>query len=217
MITTRRDERFFSSTRGRVVSLLRGGSRTVDELAGELELTDNAIRAHLAHLERDGLVRQGQPRRGGSKPAFTYELTEDAERLFPRAYGVLLNQLLSVLSDRLPPDQLADVLREVGHRLPTGQPVSNGDLRRRIDHAVALLGNLGGFADVEETAEGFVIRGCTCPLAAAVEATPDACLLAETLLSDAIGVPVREVCDQGPPPRCRFEVRTAPNGHSTQG
>ena len=50
MITTRRDERFFSSTRGRVVSLLRGGSRTVDELAGELELTDNAIRAHLAHL-----------------------------------------------------------------------------------------------------------------------------------------------------------------------
>ena len=122
LLTPRRDERFFSSTRGQVVSLLRRGSRTVDELAGELDLTDNAIRAHLIGLERDGLVRQGEPRRGGGKPSLTFELTEEAERLFPKAYGVLLTGLLSVLAERLPPDELADVLREVGHRVPTGQP-----------------------------------------------------------------------------------------------
>src|SRR5688500_1565333 len=120
LLTTRRDERFFSSTRGQVVTLLRGGGRTVDELAGELDLTDNAIRAHLIGLERDGLVRQGEPRRGVGKPAHTFELTEEAERLFPRAYGVLLNQLLSVLTEQLPQEKLADLLREVGHRLPTG-------------------------------------------------------------------------------------------------
>jgi predicted ArsR family transcriptional regulator len=52
------DERFFDSTRGQIVMMLRGATRTVDELAKELELTDNAVRAHLTTLERDGLVKQ---------------------------------------------------------------------------------------------------------------------------------------------------------------
>jgi predicted ArsR family transcriptional regulator len=204
--TTRRDERFFATTRGRVVMLLRGGQRTVDELAKELDLTDNAIRAHLTHLERDGLVKQGGMRRSGGKPAYTFELTEEAEHLFPRAYGVLLNQLLRVLTERMPETELADVLREVGHRLPAEGANGRGDLRDRVGQAVALLSSLGGYATLEEQNGGFVIRGCTCPLAAAVDATPDACLLAETLLSDAIGVPVRQICDQGPPAQCAFEI-----------
>ena len=61
MPLSRSDERFFASTRGQIVTLLRRALRTVDELAGELGLTDNAIRAHLAALERDGLVTQGEP------------------------------------------------------------------------------------------------------------------------------------------------------------
>ena len=201
-----RDKRFFSSTRGRVVMLLRGGNRTVDELARELGLTDNAIRAHLVGLERDGLVGQGEPRREAGRPAHTYMLTEEAERLFPRAYGVLLNKLISVLTERLPDDQVEGMLREVGHRLPGGSEPPSGDLRERVERAVAVLSSLGGYADIEERDGGFVIHGCTCPLAAAVDATPNACLLAETLLSDTIGVPVRQVCDPGPPARCCFEI-----------
>jgi len=104
--------------------LLRGGAKTVDELATDLGLTDNAIRAHLTHLERDGLAQQGELRRSGGKPAYTFELTSEAERLFPRAYGVLLNQLLRVLSERMPDEELADVLREVGHLfMALGRPV----------------------------------------------------------------------------------------------
>jgi predicted ArsR family transcriptional regulator len=205
--TSRRDERFFASTRGRVVMLLRGGAKTVDELATDLGLTDNAIRAHLTHLERDGLAQQGELRRSGGKPAYTFELTSEAERLFPRAYGVLLNQLLRVLSERMPDEELADVLREVGHRMPTDGVTPTADLRTRVGQAVALLSGIGGHATVEEReGGGFMIRGCTCPLAAAVEATPDSCCLAESLLSDAIGVPVRQVCDPGPPARCAFEI-----------
>ena len=72
------------STRGRIVSLLRGKVSTVNELAQELGLTDNAVRAHLLSLERDGLVRQSGVQRGYRKPHFAYELTPEAESLFPR-------------------------------------------------------------------------------------------------------------------------------------
>jgi predicted ArsR family transcriptional regulator len=205
VMVTRWDERFFASTRGQVVSVLRRGASTVDGLAGALGLTDNAVRAHLSALERDGLVRQGESRRTGGKPSFTYELTVDAERLFPKAYGVLLSQLLDVLEDRLPADALGDILREVGHRIAAGQPAATGDLRNRVEKAQALLANLGGLSDIEEVDGGYLILGCSCPISAAVQGTADACLMAETLLSDATGVAVRQICDQGPPPRCRFE------------
>src|SRR5574341_1702227 len=75
MSRTKLDKRFFASTRGRIVALLRGTTRTVDELAEELELTDNAVRAHLLSLERDGLLRQSGLQRGTRKPHFAYELT----------------------------------------------------------------------------------------------------------------------------------------------
>ena len=209
MRTTRAEERFFGSTRGRIVTLLRRERRTVDELAGELGLTDNAIRTHLVALERDGLVTQGELRRGSGKPSFTYTLTPEAERLFPKAYGVLLQQLLDVLGERLPREVMVDALRETGHRLAAGSSAGDDALPQRLEAALAILGNLGGLAEAEVSERGVLIKGYSCPLAAAVEGNPDACLVAETLLSDLIGVPVHQVCDQGPPPRCRFEIPTA--------
>src|SRR5512135_2794287 len=49
---------FFASRRGQIITLLRRSSRTADELAQALGLTHTAVRAHLAALERDGLVHQ---------------------------------------------------------------------------------------------------------------------------------------------------------------
>jgi len=99
-----RDQKFLESTRGRIVTLIRRARRTVEDLARELDLTDYGVTAHHAVLERDGLVRQrGSVRRGGNgggKPAYVYELTLQAEDLFPKAYEPVLRRLLDVLSER---------------------------------------------------------------------------------------------------------------------
>src|SRR5918999_5543274 len=124
MKATKLDKRFFESTRGRIVALLRGTRKTVNELADDLELTDNAVRAHLLSLERDGLIKQGGIQRGTRKPHFAYELTEEAEQLFPKAYDALLNQLISVLKGRLTPGALDEVLRDVGRSLAGAQGAS---------------------------------------------------------------------------------------------
>src|SRR5919109_5333458 len=94
---------FFTSTRGQIITLLRRSSHTVDELAQALDLTHTAVRAHLAALERDGLVQQHSERRGSRKPSAVYDLTSTAEELFPKAYGQLLDGLLQVLQRRMPP------------------------------------------------------------------------------------------------------------------
>src|SRR6516162_320681 len=104
---------FFASTRGQIVRLLRRSSRTVDELTQALDLTHTAVRAHLAALERDGLVQQRSERRGSGKPSSVYDLTEASEYLFPKSYGQLLDQLLDVLSEREPTGNVEMLLREV--------------------------------------------------------------------------------------------------------
>jgi predicted ArsR family transcriptional regulator len=63
-LATNWDEKFFESTRGRMVTLLRRSRRTIAELARALGLTDNGVRAHLAILERDGIVRQRRRQAG---------------------------------------------------------------------------------------------------------------------------------------------------------
>jgi len=201
------DKRFFDSTRGQIVTLLRSAPCTVEELAGKLNLTDNAVRAHLSTLERDGLVRQSGLRRALRKPHFTYVLTEAADKLFPKAYDALLNQLIAVLKTRLEPAEIEDVLREVGRALaadaPSGQNLS---LETRVQTALKVLEAIGGAAEVEQQGDKMVIVSSGCPLAAAVSMHPEVCRLAETLVAEIVKVPVEERCDRTGRPKCRFEL-----------
>ena len=201
------DKRFFESTRGQIVTILRGSPCTVEELAGKLELTDNAVRAHLLTLERDGLVRQSGLRRGPRKPHFTYVLTPEADALFPKAYDALLNQLIAVLKTRLDQAEIDDVLREVGRAMAAAAPAGNkANLEGRVQTALKVLEAIGGSAEVERQDDKIVIRGNSCPLAAAVGVHPEVCRLAETLVAEIVQAPVREDCDRSGRPKCRFEI-----------
>src|SRR5918995_4984437 len=212
-MATNWDERFFESTRGRIVTLLRRSSRTVEDLARVLDLTDNGVRAHLAVLERDGIVRQrGSVRRsrGGGKPAYVYELTKEGEELFPKAYEPTLGRLLDVLCERLGPEESEGLLRSVGRRLAEEHDSRRADgVHARLEMAVEVLNELGGLAELEEQDGTLVIRGYSCPLAAVTPDHPEVCRMAEALVAEVAGVSVQEQCERGERPRCCFEVASA--------
>jgi hypothetical protein len=75
-----------------------------------------------------------------------------------------------------------------------------------VDQALAVLAVLGGLAEAEEPQDGFLSRGASCSLAAALPGHPEISHLAETLLSDLIGVPVADCYQRGDQPRCCFTV-----------
>ena len=180
---------------------------TAAKLAEKLNLTDNAVRAHLATLERDGVVRQTGLRRGPRKPHFTYALTEEADKLFPKAYDALLNQLIAVLKTRLQPAEIEAVLREVGRAVAAdAAPGKEGNLEGRVQTALKVLEAIGGAAEAEKEGDKIVIRSGGCPLAAAVNVHPEVCRLAETLVSEIVKAPVVEQCVRDGRPKCRFEI-----------
>lgn len=205
MLLSSRNQRFFTSTRGQIITLLRRASRTADELAQALELTDNAVRTHLAALERDGVVQLRGLHRGGGKPAYVYALTLEGEQLFPKAYDPVLQHLLEVLSERISVDEVETLLREVGRRMAGRWNIPSGELRMRLEAAVEVINELGGMAELEEVDGHSCIRGYSCPLAG-VAGHPSVCRLVETLLSELVGVPVQEQCDDDGVPRCCFTV-----------
>jgi predicted ArsR family transcriptional regulator len=217
-MTTSLGRRFFGSTRGRMVTLLRRRGLTVDELAAEVGLTNNGVRAHLATLERDGLVtQQGSVRSssGGGKPAYVYRLTPEAEALFPKAYEPVLGRLLDVLSEGLGPGKSETMLREVGCRIAEGRKVPDGGVRARLEKAVATLNELGDLAELEEHDGDFLIRGYSCPLGAVTPDHPEVCRMAETLISELAAAPVREHCDRETKPHCCFEVTPSESADET--
>ena len=201
-------ERLLESTRGRILQQLRVREQTVNELAATLKLTDNAVRAHLLSLERDGLVQQTGIQPGFRKPHALYGLTSQSEQIFPKAYGVLLDLVLSVFERTLAPADLDAGMREVGRHvaaLHAGE-VKGKSWEQRIEAALAILQELGGSATLEESAGKHFIRGNGCPMAAATARHPAACLIAESLLTELIGVSVKQRCRHNGAPSCLFEI-----------
>jgi predicted ArsR family transcriptional regulator len=204
------NQRFLESTRGRIVQLLRRASQTVDELAGALDLTDNAVRAHLATLERDGLVRQSGVRRGVGKPAYAYSLTDEADSLFPKAYGEVLRRVLGEVASRHGRAEVDAVLRTVGRELAEalGGRMDGAAVEQRLERVRSVLSDLGGLAEVRREGDHFVLEGYGCPLQAIVPDHPEACQLALALIEDLLGTgEVTECCRKGPRPACLFEIR----------
>lgn len=203
------DRRFFATTRGQLLQHLRRRRSTVDELAQALGLTDNAIRAQLVLLERDGLVCEAGLRRTSSsrKPSQEYRLTAGADRLFPKPYDHILRQLFTVLHERLGRVDVEAAMREVGRRIAdSAGTTAAGDTRARLMVAVDALKELGGIAEVVEDDDSLSIRGPTCPLAAVVTDDAEVCRMTETFISAVSGLSVCEHCERSEPPRCRFDV-----------
>jgi len=201
--------RLLESTRGKILELLRTKEHTVNELAAALRLTDNAVRAHLIALERDGLVSQAGVQPGVRKPHATFALTSDAEQIFPKAYGSLLSLFLAVFSEKLTPGELRVAMRAIGRKVADRYRTAfeGKNRKQRIEIALEILKELGGAASLQKSEGGCFIRGRECPLAAATARHPQACQIAESLLSEVIGAPVKEHCVHDPRPTCCFKIR----------
>jgi predicted ArsR family transcriptional regulator len=209
MQRTQWSKRLFATTRGRILALLRDERRTVNDLATALNVTDNAVRAHLLSLERDGLVQQQGTRRGKRKPHAAYGLSAEAEHIFPKAYGSLMNHFLTAVSTRLSPRAFRAAMKEVGRAVARDhlERLKGRSRRERIKAALDVLRDIGGLAKfVEADGRQFVHGGNGCPIAAVTASHPDACLIVESLLSKIIGKRAKKCCEYGETPRCCFEL-----------
>jgi predicted ArsR family transcriptional regulator len=199
-------QRFLGETRVEMLRLLRRSRQTITSLADSLRLTDNAVRTHVAALERDGIVEPtGIQRDTGGKPARIYELTAEGEELFPKAYALVLTGVVDEITRTEGPERATALLRSVGRQVASSVARPD-DAEGRAEAAATALRGLGGDLELQRTADGWRLQGYGCPLSAVTARRPEVCALAQALVEEITGRPVAECCDRAGRPKCGFLV-----------
>ncbi|KAA0235624.1 MAG: hypothetical protein JJLCMIEE_00537 [Acidimicrobiales bacterium] len=134
------------------------GLCTAKDLAGRADVSEVAVRQHLADLERDGLVRSvtGQPS-GRGRPAEKWSLTRSADRFFPDRHGDLTVQLIAAVKSAVGEEGFQSVLaaRDADQVEKYRSSMAKGSsLDERIEALALARSEEGYMAEVEEAGEG---------------------------------------------------------------
>ncbi len=136
-------------TRRAIVKLLKtDGPIDSAQLAERLGLTAMAVRQHLYALQRESLVTAEERPVPVGRPAKFWQLTREADRLFPEAYAELSVALIDALKDAYGDEGLNRVLDSRCAR-------QRSDYARRIRPADPLVKKLRELARVR-TEEGYM-------------------------------------------------------------
>ena len=195
-----------AGTRERIIDLMLKGHQTVEELAGLLGITRNAVRSQIALLRREGIVEVKGEVKGSRRPAAVFGVRAEADVGSSQAYPAVLSQLVRVLSDGVPARKFESIMKQVGKGLAAAVPPPRGSARERIAGAVTILKSLGARADMTEAGGKIVIAGNGCPISKVVSVNERSCLIMESFLGALTGLQVTEHCDQGAHPGCRFDI-----------
>src|SRR5258705_12604919 len=96
---------------------------TVDALSAQLQITRNAVRQHLAALERDDLVRRGDTKPSGGRPEQLYLLSDRGGEVFPPRYPWFSEVLIEGHASEIGRDAVGAKFGQMGR---TGGPPTNG-------------------------------------------------------------------------------------------
>lgn len=203
-------ERFFESTRGKILTALRGRRGTAFELAEQFGVSPNAVRQQLLVLERDGLVSGHPVRRGKTKPTFEYGLTPKAEEYFPQHYDRMLNAVLreirAVGGEQAVRALFASIAKRSAGKLK--ERVGEGPPADRVAGVATMLRERGVEADVELLDGKYVLHEHNCPYAKTVKEHPELCSVIHTMIEDVVPGETRQVESLATGgTECRFEIK----------
>jgi predicted ArsR family transcriptional regulator len=166
-------------TRRAMINLLKqAGAIDSQELAARLGVSAMAIRQHLYALQDERLVTYVEEARAMGRPVKLWQLTSEANRLFPDGYAELTLGLIQSVLEAFGEDSL-DRLLEVRtrHQIEAYQAqISASSLLQRLEMLAAIRTEEGYMAEVEMLEDGaFLLVENHCPICAAATACTGFC------------------------------------------
>lgn len=174
------------------------GPSSPDQLASRLGASRTGVLQQLRALEAANLVSRTTVRHGVGRPRHLYDVTADAQDLFPATYDALATGLLvaigAVGGDSLLDEvfaarrrQLADRVRgQLLERLPADAPLAD-----RVRELSVIQAAQGYLADTTVDADGTVrLREHNCAIFHVARSTPAACQAELELFREVLGADV---------------------------
>jgi iron-sulfur cluster biosynthesis transcriptional regulator SufR len=179
-------------TRRAIVHLLKQeGSLDAQALASRLQLSAMAVRQHLYALQAEHLVTYHEESRPMGRPAKLWQLTPEADRLFPDGYAELTLSLLASVSTAFGKAGLAQLL-DIRARQQVAayrrQMAGHGTLQQRVEALAAIRTGEGYMAEVQPQDDGaFLLIEKHCPICAAAVACTGLCGKELEVFQEALG------------------------------
>jgi len=206
------------STRMEVLEFLRRKqAASAEVISAQLGITPNAVRQHLAGLEREGLVKSEPHRSKRGRPSLMFSLTDKADAAFPKRYGQLATMVLNELQEIGGPELVDQVFERLADRYAGGiQSQMEGlDFEQRLERLVAYIGRAGTLAEREETDQGIQITIHNCPFRNTALKFPQVCTITPRLLVKLLGATVSQTASiHRRDPYCSFLVQRHPDPNS---
>ncbi len=201
-----------SSSKDQILTNLKINSgMTVDELAGELEITPMGVRQHLALMEREELVRKEKNRRPVGRPNFKYSLTEKAEDLFPKSYDDFVTGILRDIIGLDGEDKIKAIFEARKHRIHNALQYRFGqkNLAERVNTLSKYLNQNDHFSVVCKEKQNIVLTKYNCPLLMVSKEFPYLCQCEKSLYQELLTADVSIDHSQASREKsCRFIIKS---------
>jgi predicted ArsR family transcriptional regulator len=179
-------------TRRRIVNLLKvEGALDAMTLGARLGVSAMAARQHLYALQDQRLVVAKERPVPLGRPVKVWELTREADRLFPEAYAELSVSLIDALHDAFGPEGLQQILNRRTERqraqysaqIPAAMP-----LRKKLAQLARVRTEEGYMAEVRACdRHGFLFIENHCPICAAASSCKALCQYELDLFKSILG------------------------------
>lgn len=182
-------------TRRAIVRLLKeGGALDSTALARRLKRTPMAVRQHLYELQREKLVTAEERPVPLGRPAKYWQLTREADRLFPEAYAELSVALIGAIGKALGPSGVERVLSarcEAQRAAYAVRVRPSAPLAAKLRELARVRSEEGYMAEVRRDAGGYLFIENHCPICAAANACQGFCSTELDLFQSVLGPGVR--------------------------
>lgn len=182
-----------SETRMRILQLLKmRAGMTVGQLTEALHISPMGVRQHLAILEAERLIEHYQEKQGRGRPRHIYQLTNEANSLFPTTYANFAVGLMHEVAKFNGPGFINKVFRgRMKSQLETYQlRLAGKPLRERIEELARIRDEEGYMARFEEAEDDYILTEHNCPIAVIAQEYPHVCEIELALFRQSLGAKV---------------------------
>ena len=174
------------------------GPSSPDQLADRLGASRTGVLQQLRALEAANLVSRQTVRHGVGRPRHLYDVTADAQDLFPSNYDALAAGLLTAI-EAVGGDDLLDQVfaarrRQLGDRVReqmNERVAPDAPLEDRVRELAVIQAKNGYLAEAMLTADGSItLREHNCAIFSVAQGSPAACQAEIDLFSEVLGATV---------------------------
>ena len=201
-----------SEPRRRIVHAIKtSGASSMSELASLLDMSGEAVRQHLLHLERDGwIVRISEKQNGIGRPHIRYQLTSAGEHLFDKNYDHLTIEVIDTMVKHLGMSALKNLLAAmVEERVREWEPKLLGlNINERIKVLKDFYVKDDSYMEIDKKGKDYSLIERNCPFHNVALERPILCSVTVSVLTRLLGCKVyREQRLQNGDGCCTFRIQ----------